>query len=102
MEGLIRRFDETTAPLMADAIWQRISTSLKLHGQLEETLLYPSLKDNPRTGEIILEGYQEHHVAIVLAAEAESLDCHEETWRPKIKVLIENIEHHIQELDPRI
>ena len=45
----------------------------------------------------MLEGYQEHHVADIVLQELQQLPPSDERWGAKLKVLKENIEHHIEE-----
>jgi hemerythrin superfamily protein len=68
-----------------------------LHEELEETHFYPKLKEEEAAKDIILESYQEHHVLDLLIEEINALGPDDETWEPKIKVLQENVEHHIKE-----
>jgi len=79
----------------AQKLWNQLSSMLSLHEELEETLLYPQLKKAET--DLILEAYQEHHVMDVLIGELNELKPTDETWEPKIKVLQENTEHHIEE-----
>jgi hemerythrin superfamily protein len=81
----------------ARKLWEQISSQLSLHEELEETLFYPALKEEEQAKDLILESYQEHHVLDVLIGEINALRPTDETWEPKIKVLQENTEHHIQE-----
>ena len=59
--------------------------------------LLPELKAHPKAKDIVLEGYQEHHVVDLLMGELEELDVTDETWGAKAIVMKENIEHHIEE-----
>ena len=45
----------------------------------------------------MLEGYEEHNVVDTVMGEMEALSVEDETWSAKCKVMIENIEHHIEE-----
>jgi hemerythrin superfamily protein len=81
----------------AGRLWAQLQSMLTLHEEMEETLFYPELKKEKQTHDIILEGYQEHHVMDVLIEEISALDPTDETWHPKVKVLQENTEHHIEE-----
>ena len=45
----------------------------------------------------MLEGYEEHHVADLIKAELEDMTPDEEMYDAKMKVLQENIEHHLEE-----
>lgn len=81
----------------ATRLWAELKSMLTLHEKMEETFLYPPLKEEKPTEDMILESYQEHHVMDLLIEEISALDPSDETWQPKIKVLQENTEHHIQE-----
>jgi hemerythrin superfamily protein len=81
----------------AARLWEDIKSRLTLHEELEETLFYPQLKTDDTTNEIVLEGYQEHHVMDLLIQEISALKPSAEEWDPKITVLQENTEHHIEE-----
>jgi len=81
----------------ARRLWDQLHSMLALHEEMEETLFYPPLEKEPAAEDLILESYQEHHVMDVLQAEINALKPSDETWAPKIKVLQENTEHHIEE-----
>jgi hemerythrin HHE cation binding domain-containing protein len=80
----------------ADLLHQ-IRAELMAHERMEETVFYPALRTNAKAKEIVLEGYEEHHVIDMILDEL--LDVPEELdeWKAKFKVLKENIEHHIEE-----
>src|SRR2546423_2525675 len=81
----------------AARLWHEISTKLTLHEELEETHFYPLLRQEEKAKEIILEAYQEHHVMDVLIEEINGLRPEDEAFHPKVTVLQENTEHHIEE-----
>jgi hemerythrin-like domain-containing protein len=68
-----------------------------IHERIEEEIFYPALKEHPKAREIVLEGYEEHHVVDEIMGELEATDVTDETWSAKFKVMKENIEHHIEE-----
>ena len=68
-----------------------------VHERIEEEIFYPALKAHPKAKDIVLEGYEEHHVVDEIMGEIEALDVSDETWGAKFKVMKENIEHHIEE-----
>ena len=78
-------------------LFSTIKGELTVHEIIEEEIFYPELKAHPKARDIVLEGYQEHHVVDLLMSELESLDVTDETWGPKALVMKENIEHHIEE-----
>jgi hemerythrin-like domain-containing protein len=81
----------------AGKLFNQLKSMLSLHEELEETYFYPQLKQEEAARDMVLEGYQEHHVMDVLIDEISKLKPSAEEWAPKIKVLQENTEHHIEE-----
>ena len=78
-------------------LFSTIKGELTIHEVIEEEIFYPALKAHPKARDIVLEGYEEHHVVDLLMGELESLDVSDETWGAKALVMKENIEHHIEE-----
>lgn len=74
-----------------------LAALLKTHEVMEEQVLYPALKAHPEAKDIVLEGFEEHHVANVVVEELKALSPSAERWGAKWKVLKESIEHHIEE-----
>ena len=103
MKKLLNKADDTTerAVKTRAALLQEIGVKLTTHEKIEEEIFYPALKEHPKARDIVLEGYQEHHVVDLLMAELEDLDEDDETWGAKFAVMKENIEHHIEEEEVR-
>lgn len=72
---------------------------LAIHEQIEEEIFYPAVREGAsKEGvEIVLEGYEEHHVMDVLQEELKAASVEDENYDAKFKVLTENVEHHIEE-----
>lgn len=79
------------------ALLARLAPLLTTHEAMEEQVLYPALKSHPEAKDIVLEGYQEHHVADIFLEELKTLPPSDERWGAKLKVLQESLEHHIEE-----
>ena len=92
LESTTERGVKTRSELFAT-----IKGELTVHEIIEEEIFYPELKAHPKARDIVLEGYEEHHVVDLLMGELESLDVSDETWGAKAIVMKENIEHHIDE-----
>ena len=75
----------------------RLRDDLLIHERMEEDVLYPALKSHPKARDIVLEGYEEHHVADLIVGELEETDYSDERWPAKWKVLKESLEHHMEE-----
>jgi hypothetical protein len=99
LKALLRELEPTTerAVKTRAELFARIKEELTAHEIVEEEVFYPTLKQHPRAKEIVLEGYEEHDVVNMLMGELDALSVEDETWGPKAKVMIENIEHHIEE-----
>jgi len=55
------------------------------------------LKQEEELEDITLEGIEEHHQAKMFLRELASLSDDSEKFEPKLKVLMEDITHHVQE-----
>jgi hemerythrin-like domain-containing protein len=80
-----------------EELFAKVHRELEVHETIEEEIFYPELKSHPKAEDIVLEGFEEHHVVDLLMGELERLDVSDETWGAKAKVMKENIEHHIEE-----
>ena len=99
LKGLLDELESTTerGVKTRTELFDRIKRELIVHEAIEEEIFYPTLKQHPSAREIVLEGYEEHDVVNILLGELDALPVDDETWGPKAKVMIENIEHHIEE-----
>lgn len=80
-------------------LFEKISSELEVHMHIEETIFYPRLKEegDEELKKITLEGIEEHHQAKVFLRELAGLADESEKFEPKLKVLMEDITHHVQE-----
>jgi len=98
-EDLLKEGEETTerGVKRRAEVLATLTAALNVHEAIEERILYPALKSHPEAHDIVLEGYQEHHLADLVVKELQKLDRDDEQWGAKFKVLKETIEHHITE-----
>jgi hemerythrin-like domain-containing protein len=78
-------------------LFDRLKHDLEIHERMEEEVLYPALKQHPKTRKIAFEGFEEHHVVDTILGELGSTSPADETWAAKFAVAKENLEHHIEE-----
>ena len=97
--GIFEQLDETTerAEKTREELFTKLKQELDVHAHIEETILYPVLKQEAETREITLEGVEEHHVIKLLLRELAAMQVDTEQWTAKLKVLKENVEHHVEE-----
>ena len=71
---------------------------LTQHTYIENEVMYPRVRELlPELEDDVLESYEEHHVADVLIMELSNMKPGDERFDAKTTVLIENVEHHIDE-----
>jgi hypothetical protein len=99
VKGLLSQLEKTTerGVKTRQELFATIKGELAVHETIEEEIFYPELKNHPKAKDIVLEGFEEHHVVDLLMGELESLDVEDESWGAKAVVMKENIEHHIEE-----
>jgi iron-sulfur cluster repair protein YtfE (RIC family) len=82
-------------------LFDRINAELTLHTQVEEKIFYPAFKAKTKAAteerDDILEAYEEHAGAKDLMRKLAALDPKDETYKAKIQVLSEMIDHHVKE-----
>jgi hemerythrin superfamily protein len=87
---------------------QTIIKELEAHATVEEELFYPEGRSaEGKLTELINEGYEEHHVVKTIMEEMKGFQTEEaeghggwegmDEFDAKLKVMMENVEHHIQE-----
>lgn len=100
VRGLFNRFKAAEGENDAQAakLATMIFEELMVHTKIEEEIFYPAItKLNEEIHDLVTEGVEEHHVVDTLMEEAKALTPADEEWAAKIKVLIENVEHHAGE-----
>ena len=99
VKKLLEKGDDTTenAVKTRTELFAKIKTEMEVHEAIEEEIFYPALKEHPKAKEIVLEGYEEHHVVDQIMGELGETSVEDERWGAKFSVMKENIEHHIEE-----
>ena len=96
---IMDELEETTerAVKTREELFTKLKEELDVHAHIEETIFYPVLKREAEMREITLEGFEEHRVVKTLLKELEAMSVESEQWTAKLKVLKENVEHHVEE-----
>lgn len=81
------------------AIFEQIKMELDVHTHIEETIFYPRMLEDgdEELQDIVKEGIEEHRQAKMFLRELSNLSENSDKFEPKLKVLMEDIEHHVQE-----
>ncbi|MGH7873155.1 MAG: hemerythrin domain-containing protein [Candidatus Binatia bacterium] len=78
-------------------LFEQIKMELETHTRIEETVFYPAVAENDELKDMVLESLEEHKQVKTLLREMENLTDDSEKFEPKLKVLMENVEHHAEE-----
>lgn len=79
-------------------IADEICTALTLHAMVEEEIFYPAVREAAKNADDLMdEAEVEHASAKDLIAQIQEMDPEDDLYDAKVKVLGEQIEHHVKE-----
>lgn len=96
VEELFEKFEKASGDGRKEKLARQICTELKVHSMLEEEIFYPALRGKISDDDLD-EAMVEHDGAKVLINEIESGGPDDDFYDAKVKVLQEQIEHHVKE-----
>jgi hemerythrin superfamily protein len=76
---------------------EKICLALKVHTQIEEEIFYPQARKATKDDDLLDEAIVEHAGAKELIAQIESMKVGDDLYDAKVKVLGEQVKHHIKE-----
>ncbi len=83
--------------------YESLKENLMPHLIGEEQALYPRLKEEAEMRDMVLESIEEHGAVKTLLGQLDSASSSEEdSWVAKLKVIQENVDHHISEEEDEI
>ena len=99
VSGIFEKLEPTTenAVKTREELFTRLKNELDIHARIEEQIFYPAIKQADETHDITLEAFEEHRVVKRLLSELEAMPKTDERWGAKLKVLKENVDHHVEE-----
>ena len=74
-----------------------ICHALTVHTQIEEEIFYPQIRKAIKEGDLMDEALVEHAGAKDLIAQIQNMNPGDDLYDAKVKVLSEQIEHHVRE-----
>lgn len=101
VEDLFAKFEAAKGDGKKKAIAEQICMELTIHTRIEEDIFYPACEGKVEE-DLLKEAYVEHDGAKVLIAEIEAGGPDDEFYDAKVKVLSEQIEHHVKEEEQRV
>ena len=99
VEKWFKEFEATNGQKTKAKLAEQICTALKVHTQIEEEIFYPASRKafSAEQEEMVDEAVVEHASAKNLIAEIEAMEVGDELFDAKVHVLMEMIEHHVEE-----
>nr|WP_037500387.1 hemerythrin domain-containing protein [Sphingomonas jaspsi] len=101
VEELFADFEKASGNGRKEKIANQICLELSVHATIEEEIFYPACQGKVDE-DLLKESYVEHDGAKVLIAEILNGGADDEFYDSKVKVLSEEIEHHVQEEEKRM
>jgi hypothetical protein len=100
VEDLFEQFAATGGSASKKKLAHQICTELKIHTMLEEEIFYPSFRGKIED-DTLDEAYVEHDGAKLLINDIEKGEPGDDFYDAKVKVLSEEIKHHVHEEEAR-
>jgi hemerythrin superfamily protein len=100
VEAMFKQFEELSDRAKASKrkITDKICNALIMHTTIEEEIFYPAVREaSKETEELVDEAVVEHASAKDLIAQLQEMDPDDDLYDAKVKVLSEQIEHHVEE-----
>jgi hemerythrin superfamily protein len=102
VEELFAQFEKASGDGRKQKLAEQICLELSVHAEIEEEIFYPACEGKVDE-DLLKESYVEHDGAKVLIAEIMAGGPREdEFYDAKVKVLSEEIEHHVEEEEKRL
>ena len=101
VEELFKDFEQASGDGRKERLAREICRELTVHAKIEEEIFYPACEGKVDE-ELLKEAYVEHDAAKLLIAEIEAGEPGDEFYDAKVKVLKEEIEHHVEEEEKRM
>jgi hemerythrin superfamily protein len=96
VEDLFSEIEEEKNADTKTELFEQLADSLAMHAAIEEHHFYPAVRAK-RTEDILLESLEEHLGIKRILADLMKITASDETFDAKIKVLKEQVEHHVEE-----
>ncbi|HEX4405270.1 MAG TPA: hemerythrin domain-containing protein [Polyangia bacterium] len=96
VEGLFSKIDKARDTDKKEKLFTELADSLAIHAAIEEHHFYPAVKEK-RTEDILLESLEEHLGIKRILSDLLDTESDDETFDAKIKVLKEQVTHHVGE-----
>jgi hypothetical protein len=92
-----KQFEKAQSEAQQRKLFIEIADTLAAHCTIEEKLFYPTAYQGEDLQHLLLEAVEEHLSAKRLISDLLMMEVTDEQFAPKVKVLRDIIEHHVEE-----
>jgi len=78
-------------------LFPELDRELTVHATIEEQIFYPAAREAEPTRDLVLESIEEHKQIKMVLADLEQTDKTTDEWGAALKVLKEDVMHHVGE-----
>ena len=96
VEKLFADFDKASGAEDKEELFETIADKLAVHARIEEQYFYPAVTAK-KTEDMVLEAFVEHTSIKRLLADLLESDADDPKFEAQMKVLKEQVEHHVEE-----
>lgn len=101
VEQLFEQYEKASGDGRKEKLAKKICVELTVHAMIEEEIFYPAC-DGKIEEDLLDEAYVEHDAAKLLIQQIQAGGPDDDFYDAKVKVLQEEIEHHIEEEEKRM
>jgi hemerythrin superfamily protein len=101
VEQLFSAFDKASSPDDKEELFETIADKLAIHARIEEQYFYPAVTAK-KTEDMVLEAFVEHTSIKRLLADLLESDAEDPKFEAQMKVLKEQVEHHVEEEEEQL
>ena len=83
-------------------LFPELDRELSVHAEIEEKIFYPATKEAEPTRDLVLESIEEHKQIKMVLADLEQADKSTDVWAAALKVLKEDVMHHVGEEEDKL
>jgi hemerythrin superfamily protein len=97
VKNLFQQGQQTEDKKQQKQIFKEIKAELETHARIEETIFYPAMQEHDELKDMVLESLEEHKQLKTVLRELGKLSASSERFKPKFKVLMDDVKHHAEE-----
>lgn len=97
VEKLFREFERSKDADKQHRLAQQMCVELTVHAKLEEQSFYPEVRTIKGVTDMVMESLEEHRQVKEMIARIQPLQAGDDKMEPDVKVLMDDVLHHVEE-----